>query len=257
MMRPAREPFQAPPPGARLTEVEGGSARRLRPDRVADEIWQRILLGAVRPGERLPPERQLADQLRVNRGSVREGLKKLEQLRLVSIQHGSGTRVCRLEEASFDLVQPAVLRAGVLNPRWFRDLLELREQVLGAVVRGAVERADAGERTQAAARLRETCATGLEPEDFARSWLELLDRLVRMSRNRVLGMLWQALADPLLTEPALAPVRARLFGSAPRLAPLLLRLAVAIEATDCDTAERTVRDLLRRVSELERLAVDG
>lgn len=237
--------------------MEGGSARRLRPDRVADEIWQRILRGAVRPGERLPAERQLARELRVNRGSVREGLKKLEQLRLVSIQHGSGTRVRRLEEASFDLVQPAVLREGVLHPRWFKDLLELREQLLGATVRDAVERADAGERTQAAARLRDACAAGLDPEGFARIWSELLDRLVRMSRNRVLGMLWHSLADPLLAEPALAPERARLFRSAPRLAPFLLRLAVAIEATDCDTAERTVRDLLRRVSELERLAVDA
>lgn len=237
--------------------MEGGSARRLRPDRVADEIWQRILRGAVRPGERLPPERQLADELRVNRGSVREGLKKLEQLKLVSIRHGSGTRVRRLEEASFDLVRPAVLRDGVLNPRWFRDLLELRCQVLGSVVREAVERADAGERTQAASRLRAACEAGLEPESFAKSWSDLLDRLVQMSRNRVLTMLWHSLADPLLEEPSLASERERLFRSVPRLAPLLLRLGIAIEATDGETAERTVRDLLGRVSEMERLAVDA
>ena len=54
--------------------------RGVLPDAVADQIQTKILNGTIRAGDRLPPERELALQLGVNRSSVREALKKLEQL---------------------------------------------------------------------------------------------------------------------------------------------------------------------------------
>ena len=54
--------------------------KRGRPDEVADRLQAEILRGKFRPGDRLPTERELAEQLCVNRSSVREGLKKLQQL---------------------------------------------------------------------------------------------------------------------------------------------------------------------------------
>ena len=60
-----------------------GAERRRIADTLAETLRERILSGALRPGDRLPPERELALELRVNRGSLREALKKLELLRLV------------------------------------------------------------------------------------------------------------------------------------------------------------------------------
>jgi GntR family transcriptional repressor for pyruvate dehydrogenase complex len=50
-------------------------------DEVAERIQSKILSGALRPGDRLPPERELAERLRVNRSSVREALKKASRRR--------------------------------------------------------------------------------------------------------------------------------------------------------------------------------
>ena len=104
--------------------------RRLLPSEVAAQIRAKILDGSFAPGDRLPPERELASQLHVNRSSMREALKKLEELRLVDIQQGSGTRVRATEQASFELVLTMVFPAGPENVHWIRELLELREVLL-------------------------------------------------------------------------------------------------------------------------------
>src|SRR3954463_21606 len=65
--------------------------------RVAEEIVSQlrglILRGDYAPGDKLPPERRLAEELGVNRASLREAIKSLEQMGLVKTRQGDGTRV--------------------------------------------------------------------------------------------------------------------------------------------------------------------
>ena len=77
--------------------------------RVAEEIVEQlrelILTGKYPPGAKLPPERELAKRLGVNRASLREALKKLEHLGLVRIRQGDGTRVQNfMETGGIELV---------------------------------------------------------------------------------------------------------------------------------------------------------
>lgn len=64
---------------------------------VAENVFRtlrdKILAGDYAPGHALPGERSLSKSLGVNRGAVRESLKRLEQCGLVEIQHGEHTRV--------------------------------------------------------------------------------------------------------------------------------------------------------------------
>ncbi|MCA9879863.1 MAG: FadR family transcriptional regulator [Thermomicrobiales bacterium] len=57
---------------------------------VVEQLRERILSGALRPGMALPPERALAGELAVSRATLREGLSTLSQMGLVSIQRGRG-----------------------------------------------------------------------------------------------------------------------------------------------------------------------
>jgi DNA-binding FadR family transcriptional regulator len=61
--------------------------------RIAEQIVQLIRRGEYRPGERLPPERDLARQLEVSRPSVREALIALEVEGYVEVRVGSGVYV--------------------------------------------------------------------------------------------------------------------------------------------------------------------
>jgi GntR family transcriptional repressor for pyruvate dehydrogenase complex len=68
--------------------------RRLKvSDSVAAQLEQLILQGEYRVGDRLPPERELAEQFGVGRSSMREALRRVETHGLISIDHGRGTFV--------------------------------------------------------------------------------------------------------------------------------------------------------------------
>ena len=57
---------------------------------IAARMIAQIHAGTLRPGDRLPSERELADALSTSRNSVREGLRVLENIGVVTSHHGSG-----------------------------------------------------------------------------------------------------------------------------------------------------------------------
>src|SRR5262245_28016340 len=160
--------------------------------RVADEIVEQlrslILTGQYRPGAKLPPERELARTLGVNRASLREALKKLEHLGLVRIRQGDGTRVENfMETAGIELVRYLVPFARSGYPDIIRDALECRRLVAREVARLAAVRRDAGdlERLRGIARKAESAAGDLLFHlDF-----DFYIALTAASKNRVVGLL--------------------------------------------------------------------
>lgn len=67
-----------------------GKRGRKRSDIVADQIKHWIMEGGVEPGGSLPNERELAEQYRASKGTVREALKSLEVQGLIRIRTGPG-----------------------------------------------------------------------------------------------------------------------------------------------------------------------
>src|SRR5450755_4904604 len=62
-------------------------------EQIAVQIEKRILDGDLRNGDRLPTERELAEQFQVSRTAVREAMKILAQKGLVDMRPGRGTIV--------------------------------------------------------------------------------------------------------------------------------------------------------------------
>ena len=74
--------------------VNNSAATQLAPQRaakIAKQLTELIELQNLNPGDRLPPERQLAELLEVSRPSLREALHILQAQGLVHIRHGQGT----------------------------------------------------------------------------------------------------------------------------------------------------------------------
>src|SRR5881394_2432896 len=107
------------------------------PDQVFEQLREAILSGVYGPGERLPPQRALAAELEVNMASVREALKRLEQLRLVDVRHGDATRV-RDWRTSGGLEALALL--GSVDEDVIASLFEARRLLLAEAARLAAER---------------------------------------------------------------------------------------------------------------------
>lgn len=126
-------------------------------DAVFEQLRNQIVSGAMSPGSPLPAERELCEALGVNRGSIREALKRLQQSRLVSVRHGGTSHVLDYRaSAGLDLLAELIVSpAGRLDVRVVRGIVEMRSALAPDIARLAAERArvaqrDALERTAAA-----------------------------------------------------------------------------------------------------------
>jgi GntR family transcriptional repressor for pyruvate dehydrogenase complex len=226
------------------TEIPAG--RRPLSDAVAERIEAMILTGEITAGEKLPPERELADRLGVNRSSVREALKKLEQLHLVEIQQGSGIRACPVEQASPEIVPRLLFAGGRPNLLWIRDLMELRELFFLGIVRFGLERATPAQIDEAVQLLEKSCDPTISDERYLETMFRLQDLLVRMTRNRVVSMLWASLRRMFAQSPELAPLRSASIARRKDQVPFLRRFVHSVRARDVETTLRLTREMIRK-----------
>ncbi len=92
-------------------------------EQIAEMIQQQITHGKLKPGDRLPPERDLASQLKVNRATVREAIHLLSERGLVERKNGRGTRIMAMDPRN---VGAAIHRFFISNNCSQRELNEFR-----------------------------------------------------------------------------------------------------------------------------------
>jgi GntR family transcriptional regulator, transcriptional repressor for pyruvate dehydrogenase complex len=110
-------------------------------DVIARQLEKLILEGVLGPGERLPPERELARELDVSRPSLREALQKLEAAGLLETRHGGGTFV---KNAIAAAITEPLIDVFQRHPEAALDFIELRSTLEGisayyAALRGTEE----------------------------------------------------------------------------------------------------------------------
>lgn len=101
-------------------------------DRIVDYVKQGIRRGELHPGDRLPPERKLAEKLGSSRNSVREGLKVLQNMGVITASQGSGNYISQnfqdtiSEVLSFLYFLNGMSEADVTEYRWMIEKEALR-----------------------------------------------------------------------------------------------------------------------------------
>ncbi len=118
------------------------SVQQVKRTRVYQEIVAQIKAliaqGRIQPGDRLPPERELADLFKASRNSVRDALRVLEQMGLIESRQGDGNYVRALSPEA--LTEP--LASLLLQSReQMRELWEVRRIFEPAVAEYAAQRA--------------------------------------------------------------------------------------------------------------------
>jgi GntR family transcriptional repressor for pyruvate dehydrogenase complex len=112
---------------------------------IVRQIRTLVAEGRLKSGDRLPPERELAERFNVSRASVREALRALESMRLIQIRVGEGTFV--REIAVDSLVEPLAL--AILTRREATgELFEARRLLEPPIAALAAIRATAEERRE-------------------------------------------------------------------------------------------------------------
>ncbi|MBN1363900.1 MAG: FadR family transcriptional regulator [Syntrophaceae bacterium] len=108
-------------------------------EEIVTVIQKQIMSGAMAPGEKLPTERELAENFNVNRATVREALRKLENYDLVEIRHGDGLYVKNyLESGNLDLIKASLNING--SGEILLNILEARRYVVPQMAYLAAQR---------------------------------------------------------------------------------------------------------------------
>ena len=165
---------------AELTPVEKIKA----PEQIAEMLLKYILQDGIRPGEKLPAERTLATQLNVTRATLREALKKLEQLKLIVIHQGKGIIVEDFHKASIDLIFSLLVINGEIDLKILENILEARELFGTDVARCAARRADTKDIEQMKI-LMETLVKTTDPGKLQQLDFEFFRQLALASKNMV------------------------------------------------------------------------
>lgn len=102
---------------------------------VQDEVKAYIIEHALAPGDALPPETELAEQLGVSRNSVREAVKSLETLGIVEARTGAGLFV---RNFSFDPLLENLAYGLMFDLKDLADILEVRFHLEHSMIDQAV-----------------------------------------------------------------------------------------------------------------------
>ena len=148
------------------------------------QIEALIRRGELRPGDRMPPERELAELLGVSRPTVREALRALSILGIVRSRHGSGNYLGSLDEQALQEPLRWLLTLS-LPAQDVNAVLEFRSVLESGLARLAAERIS----DEALARLRDL----LKDLEASESDEEVLSADMRMH-----GVIAEEANNPLL-----------------------------------------------------------
>ena len=111
-------------------------------EQVLKQIQAMIAAGQLKPGDKLPPERELARRFEVSRSSVQHAIRALQLSGVVRSRQGGGTTICELPAQSLlDPLSSALARSEQV----VAELLEVRKMLEPPVAASAALRASADE----------------------------------------------------------------------------------------------------------------
>ncbi|MBX2804144.1 MAG: GntR family transcriptional regulator [Myxococcales bacterium] len=170
-------------------------ARSSLSDAVFEQLSSEIVSGALSPGDTLPAERELVAVLGVNRGAVREALKRLVQAGLVDVRHGGGATVLDYARSGGLDLLPRLLFGGDGSVRVevARSVMEMREALGPQMARRCAQRRGADHLRDMRAALAQMRDSPDDLEVLSVHALELWQQVVDGSGNVAYQLAFNAL----------------------------------------------------------------
>jgi GntR family transcriptional repressor for pyruvate dehydrogenase complex len=224
--------------------------------RVFETLYEMIVSGQYKRGQKLPAQEELARQFGVSRNTLREAMNKLYAMGLLSSHQGIGTVV---ESPRPEGYLSALSGQFLLDSMSVREFIEARICIERTAVRLAVTRA-AKHDIEDLTRILEKQARAFEKNDtdgFTRQDAAFHMKLTEMSGNRVLMKFLQTIQEMLhrfIGEVGQLP------GAISDAMKFHMKLTKAIVAGDADLAEREIVshlfDVVRRIETNLKINLD-
>lgn len=210
-------------------------------EQLIHQLMDYIELSELRPGDRLPSERELASELRVSRASLRQATVALEVQGVLEIRHGGGIYVRSLDP------EPEHLANLLTRRRVLSEVLEAREALEVMLAGLAADRRTAADVTAMEEALVQMASDIKAGGLGAREDEAFHSAITTAAGNRLLADLMTALHDPIgqsRLESLAQPGRPAKSLAAHR------RIADAIRRQDVRGAQNAMRQHLRVVADV-------
>jgi GntR family transcriptional repressor for pyruvate dehydrogenase complex len=222
-------------------------------EQVAEQIERRILSGELRNGDRLPTERELAEQFHVSRTAVREAMKILAQKGLVDMRPGRGTTVIDGTHEAMQHSIGLVMKLELREVGGSDNLVEVRSILESEIAALAAARATEKE----IAAMREAIRIMDESLDNADAFIvadnDFHEALARATQNKLIFILVNSIVS-LLSEQ-----RKQIFGveGGPQRGQFHHKqILESVVRRDPEAARAAMRSHLRQVRDDSRASVD-
>lgn len=168
-----------------------------------------LTTGELRPGDKLPSERDMAESLGVSRASVREALTTLEAIGILEIKPGEGTFVKPTSEAETFAPLTLVLTVEGNSGAQLMEVRRILEKEIAAL---AAERATAEDLNKIEKLLNQMKAAN-NPHDAVETDLHFHFAIAEATQNTILVRLMNTVAD--LMHHTLKGKREKLYAHSP------------------------------------------
>lgn len=223
-------------------------------EEVVRRLREMIHAGDLKPGDRLPPERDLARQLGVSRPTLRAGIRTLAAVGVFHSRQGAGTFVAEADASPALDANPLRLMAS-LHGFSSDEMFETRIALEMAVAELAAKRASGDHIATMAEEVAEMFASLEEPEEYLVHDMRFHQTIAAASGNRILTALMNMVAT-ILFETRSKTVHLAL--DLKESAEMHRQIYRAIRAHDPEAAGNAMREhLLHTRAAQESEGIDG
>ncbi len=165
-------------------------------ENIIEQLRDKILSEEIKPGDKLPPERVLAENFAVARTSVREAIRALQYMGILEVRCGDGTF---LSENTTILTDH--FKASHLLRRFpLIELIEARKIIEGSTVYLAVERSSPEDREALQEFFRFSEKSANDENEFLKADFDFHRKIAEMSQNSVLLEMLNAMRELTIEE---------------------------------------------------------
>lgn len=154
------------------------------PDQIIDRILELIKSKQLQPGDKLPPERELAEMMQVGRQTLRAALRALSAMDVIDIRRSSGAYITDLKPNTFIERLEFMFR---MSESSIIELFEARSALEVTIIRLAVSRITPEEFEQLQAHTHKMAGQLDSVATFSEADLEFHHMLYQFSRNSILA----------------------------------------------------------------------
>ena len=166
-------------------------------EQVAEQLMTMLREKHLRPGDKLPPERELAAMMQVSRPSLREALRALSMMNVLEVRQGAGTYVSSLEP---ELLVEHLDFVLSLDDSSLLELFEARKIVEIGIAGLAAQRITDEELAELEAGLGRSQETLHHPSDFLQADEQLHKTITQAARNPIMSRVIDSISRLLMVS---------------------------------------------------------